>query len=49
LTERRKKIVEKAFKMLDKDGSGQLTIQDIINIYDVSMNPDFIEGRKSKE
>jgi Ca2+-binding EF-hand superfamily protein len=35
--------------MLDKDGSGKITISDIINIYDVSMNPDFIEGRKSRE
>jgi Ca2+-binding EF-hand superfamily protein len=42
-------MVEKAFVMLDKDGSGQITIEDIIGIYDVSMNPEFIEGRKTKE
>ena len=61
MTDRRKKMVQKAFVMLDKDGSGQLTIADIskhpsttitlslVGIYDVSMNPEFIEGRKSKE
>jgi len=42
-------MVQKAFTMLDKDCSGQVTIQDIIGIYDVSMNPEFIEGRKTKE
>ena len=42
-------MVNKAFTLLDKDGSGQITISDIIGIYDVSMNPEFIEGRKSKE
>lgn len=42
-------MVEKAFNMLDKDGSGQITVSDIVGIYDVSMNPEFIEGRKSKE
>jgi len=49
LTERRAKMVQKAFNMMDKDGSGFLSIQDIISIYDVSMNPDFIEGRKTRE
>lgn len=29
LTERRKKMVEKAFRMMDRDGSGQLNIQDL--------------------
>jgi len=42
-------MVEKVFNMLDRDGSGQITISDIINIYDVSMNPLFIEKRKTKE
>lgn len=42
-------MVEKAFNMMDKDGSGKLTIQDIIGIYDVSRNPEFIESRKTKE
>ena len=42
-------MVNKAFAMLDRDGSGQINIQDIAGIYDVSMNPEFLEGRKSRE
>jgi Ca2+-binding EF-hand superfamily protein len=42
-------MVEKAFAMLDKNRSGTISIEDIVGIYDVSMNPEFIEGRKSKE
>jgi len=49
LTERRSNMVGKAFRMMDRDGSGQLNIQDLISIYDVSMNPEFIEGRKTRE
>ena len=42
-------MVMKAFAMLDKDGSGQITISDIVGIYDVSMNPEFLEGRKTRD
>ena len=42
-------MVDKAFGMMDRDGSGQITIQDIGSIYDVSMNPEFLEGRMSRE
>ena len=35
--------------MLDKDGSEQINIQDIAGIYDVSMNPEFLEGRKTRD
>jgi len=49
LTDRRKRMVQKAFQILDRDGSGVINIKDIIDVYDVSMNPEFIEGRKSKE
>ena len=49
LSERRVQMVKKAFAMLDKNGGGTITIQDIEGVYDVSMNPDFLEGRKTKE
>eukprot|EP00806_Schmidingerella_arcuata_P000234 Macronucleus_1208.p1 GENE.Macronucleus_1208~~Macronucleus_1208.p1 ORF type:complete len:291 (+),score=158.04 Macronucleus_1208:1-873(+) len=49
LTARRKTMVNKAFAMMDRDGSGVINIQDIGQIYDVSMNPEFLEGRKSRE
>lgn len=35
--------------MMDKDGSGAVTLSDIAGIYDVSMNPDFLEGKKTRE
>lgn len=49
LNQRRKNMVLKAFAMMDKDGSGVITVQDICNIYDVSRNPDFIEKRLTKD
>lgn len=42
-------MVKKAFEQMDKDGSGKVSIQDITQIYDVSRNRDFIEGKKSRE
>ena len=45
--------------MLDRNQSGAIDLADIskrvknlhilVGVYDVSMNPEFIEGRKSKE
>jgi len=42
-------MVDKAFAMLDKDGSGVINLEDIAGIYDVSMNPEFLEGRKTRD
>jgi Ca2+-binding EF-hand superfamily protein len=42
-------MVEKAFSILDKDGSGQIRASDVINIYDVSNQKEFKEGKKTKE
>ncbi len=49
LSERRLNMVKKAFTRLDRDGSGQITISDVDGIYDVSKNPEFLEGRKTRE
>ena len=51
LTGRRLNMVKKAFSILDTDPTGKpgISVSDIMNIYDVSMNPDFLEGRKTKE
>lgn len=38
---RRTDMVHQAYKVLDKDGSGQVTIKDIEMAYDVSFHPDF--------
>ena len=49
LSKRRLAMVEKAFQLMDKNGSGELTVSDIDAIYDVSENKDFIEGRLTRE
>lgn len=49
LSERRLNMVKKAFSRLDRDNSGQLQISDLVGIYDVSQNPDFLEGRKTRD
>ena len=40
-------MVHAAYNVLDKDGSGQVTIRDIEMAYDVTQHPDF--GTKTKE
>ena len=49
LNERRLDMVHQAYKVLDKDGSGQVTIEDIKIAYDVSFHPDFQSGRKTRD
>lgn len=49
LSERRLNMVKKAFARLDRDNSGQLQVNDLVGIYDVSQNPDFLEGRKTRD
>jgi len=49
LTERKTKMVEKAFANMDKNGNGFITVDDIIKVYDVSKNKDFIAKKKTRE
>jgi Ca2+-binding EF-hand superfamily protein len=49
LTERRLAMTKKAFNMMDKDGSGVVTKADLMGIYDVSRNPQFLNQEKTKE
>jgi Ca2+-binding EF-hand superfamily protein len=49
MTKRRVNIVARAFSLLDKDGSGQITVEDVKHLYDPSNHKDFIDGRKTKE
>lgn len=48
LNERRATMVMMAYNVLDKDGSGQVTIKDIELAYDASFHPDFQSGRKTQ-
>jgi Ca2+-binding EF-hand superfamily protein len=49
LSERRRNMVLKAFAILDKSGDGVVTASDVLHIYDVSKNPDFLEHRLTKD
>jgi len=40
-------MVHMAYAVLDKDGSGQVTIKDIEIAYDTSFHPDVQSGRKT--
>ena len=45
----RKGLVEKAFRKIDKDGSGILDIDDIRDVYNASKHPDVIQGKRSED
>ena len=45
----RKKLVNQAFDILDKDGSGILTYEDLVGVYNAKMHPDVKAGKKSEE
>ncbi len=42
-------MVDRAFSILDKNGSGQIQASDIANVYDSSRNPEVIEGKKTHD
>jgi Ca2+-binding EF-hand superfamily protein len=47
LNDRRKKFVSMAFNILDIDGSGEITIDEMMAKYDFTQNPDVISGKKT--
>ena len=42
---RRKLIVRKAYDLLDRDGSGLVTVEDVAGAYDVTQHPDVAAGK----
>jgi len=48
LNDRRRSFVKMAFKKLDKTGDGRVTVEDLVNTYDVSFHPKFKTGEMSK-
>lgn len=46
---RRKQLVHLAFRILDRDGSGQVDVTDIQGVYNASSHPDVLTGRRSEE
>lgn len=49
LNDKRMALVQKAFRLIDKDGSGQLDPNDIRDSYNAKKHPDVIEGKKTEE
>lgn len=49
LTPNRLALVKKAYKKLDKDGSGVVDLDDIRDVYNATRHPDVIAGRKTQE
>lgn len=49
LTPPRLALVQKAFKKLDKDGSGIVDIDDIRDVYNATKHPDVIAGKKTSD
>lgn len=49
LTEHRRNLVERAFKKLDRDGSGVIEVSDIVGVYNAKKHPAVIDGRKTEE
>ena len=49
LNDRRLDMVHQAYQVLDKDGSGQVTIDDIRMAYNVDHHPDYQSGRKTAD
>jgi len=42
-------MVKRCFEVMDKDGSGVITVDDIREIYTASEHPDVISGKKTEE
>lgn len=49
IDQRRQKMIDMAFKVLDKTGNGTVTIEDISAAYSVDHDPDVMAGRLSAE
>eukprot|EP00003_Mantamonas_plastica_P025799 TRINITY_DN5138_c0_g1_i1.p1 TRINITY_DN5138_c0_g1~~TRINITY_DN5138_c0_g1_i1.p1 ORF type:complete len:353 (+),score=145.35 TRINITY_DN5138_c0_g1_i1:22-1059(+) len=49
LSERRRRMVHKAFNIMDKTGDGQITIDDVRGTYDVSFHPKYQSGECTEE
>jgi Ca2+-binding EF-hand superfamily protein len=45
----RRSLAEKAFRVMDKDKSGVLNIDDIKGVYNAKKHPDVIAGKKTEE
>ena len=49
LSERRLSFIHEAFRRLDKDGSGVVTLSDLVSTYNTKFHPEVIAGKKTHE
>jgi Ca2+-binding EF-hand superfamily protein len=49
MNERRMSFVEQAFGKLDRDGNGVVEPHEVATLYDASMHPDVVSGKRSAE
>lgn len=45
----RRNLCEKAFRIMDRDKSGVLNIDDIKGVYNAKFHPDVKQGKKTEE
>lgn len=45
----REKLIMQAFKKLDRNGDGIISVEDIKGLYNVSHNPKFINGEATED
>lgn len=44
LNETRQRLIDQAFAKLDKDGSGEITVEDVARMYDPRHHPKYVSG-----
>lgn len=49
MNDRRMGFVHEAFRRLDKDGSGRVTLADLVGVYDASFHPEVKAGTKTQD
>jgi len=49
MSDRRKAMVQRCFAVMDRDGSGVITLGDIAGVYNTSKHPDVLSGKISEE
>jgi Ca2+-binding EF-hand superfamily protein len=49
LSERRRQLVHLAFRILDRDGSGQVEMNDIQGVYNAQSHPDVVMGKRTEQ